>query len=65
MYRSVTCPILVLRGEHSDILSSATTEKMKAENANTTVVEVPGVAHPPLLTEPESTAALESFLPGG
>ena len=62
MYNSVQCPILILRGEHSDILSRETAEKMAALD-DARLVEVPGAAHPPVLTEPESVAALNEFLP--
>ncbi len=62
-YRSVQCPILVLRGEHSDILSRDTAAKMVAEHPNAQGVDVLGAAHPPLLTEPDAMTALEAFLP--
>ena len=64
-YRSIQCPILVLRGEPSDILSRETAAKMGREHSNAQVVEVTGAAHPPLLTEPDALAALNQFLPAG
>ena len=63
LYRSVKCPILVLRGEHSDILSRETAAKMGREHPDARVVEVTGAAHPPLLTEPDAMSALVQFLP--
>ncbi len=63
MFRSIQCPVLILRGEGSDILSRETAEKMKAVHGDAVLVEVPGAVHPPLLTEPESAAALMAFLP--
>ena len=62
-YHSIQCPILVLRGEHSDILSRETAAKMVEGRPNVRVVEVLGAAHPPLLTEQDAMAALEAFLP--
>ena len=62
-YTSIQCPILVLRGEHSDILSRETAAKMGREHPDARVVEVTGAAHPPLLTEPDAMAALTQFLP--
>tara|TARA_B100001123_G_scaffold398835_1_gene483252 strand:- start:1990 stop:2706 length:717 start_codon:yes stop_codon:yes gene_type:complete len=62
-YRSIQCPILVLRGEHSDILSRETASRMGREHPDATVVEIAGAAHPPLLTEKESLSALQQFLP--
>ena len=64
MYRSIKCPILVLRGEHSDILSRETAAKMGREHPDASVVEVTGAAHPPLLTEEDAMSALNQFLPG-
>lgn len=61
-YRSIQCPILVLRGEHSDILSRDTAARM-ADRPQARVVEVMGAAHPPLLSEPDALEALEGFLP--
>ncbi len=62
-YRSIECPILVLRGEHSDILSRETAAKMGSEHPNARVTEVTGAAHPPLLTEQDAISALLQFLP--
>lgn len=62
-FRKIKCPVLVLRGAESDVLSAATAKRMTEEIDNCTVVEVAGVGHAPLLNEPEAEAALESFLP--
>lgn len=61
-YHAIECPILVLRGEHSDILTRDTAARMAA-HPNARVVEVTGAAHPPLLDERDALAALEDFLP--
>ena len=55
-------PMLILRGEHSDILSRAAAEKMTTKLAKARLVEVPGVGHAPMLSEPRSRGALLSFL---
>ena len=55
-------PVLVLRGEHSDLLGAATAERMVAEGSDTTMVLVPGVGHAPWLDEPEAVAAIDRFL---
>lgn len=57
-----TKPLLILRGETSDLLSTVTAERMKAEAADAEVVEVAGVGHAPWLDEPEVTEALDRFL---
>jgi len=61
MYRRITSPVLVIRGSESDLLSPATTERMRAAHAKTRVVEVPGVGHAPFLTEPEALTGLKEF----
>ena len=55
-------PILVLRGALSDILSSATIERMKAAVPALQAVEIPNRGHVPLLDEPEALAAIDTFL---
>ena len=55
-------PTLVLRGASSDILSSATLERMQAAKPDLARVEVPNRGHVPLLDEPEAVAAIDTFL---
>ncbi len=55
-------PVLVLRGETSDILSPAILERMTREKPDLVRVTVPRRGHAPLLDEPESLAALDGFL---
>lgn len=61
-FARITCPILVVRGADSDILSRRTATQMTTMHAGVTIVEVPGVAHAPSLAEPEAAAALAKFL---
>jgi pimeloyl-ACP methyl ester carboxylesterase len=55
-------PLLVIRGEKSDLLTSRTTERMKAVVPAMNLVIVPGVGHAPELSEPEAVAAMDEFL---
>ena len=55
-------PVLAVRGERSAILSAATLERMRQELPALRSVTVPGVGHPPALTEPEVETALDDFL---
>ncbi len=55
-------PMLAIRGAQSDILSSATFAKMKAENPDLVQLEVAQRGHVPLLDEPECLAAIDAFL---
>jgi pimeloyl-ACP methyl ester carboxylesterase len=61
-FARIACPILVIRGAQSDILSPLTANQMRSTHANVSVVEIPGVGHAPSLAEPESIAALREFL---
>jgi pimeloyl-ACP methyl ester carboxylesterase len=60
--RKITCPVLIVRGAASDILSLETANRMIEEMPNARLVEVPRVGHAPLLSEPEAVTALDSFL---
>jgi pimeloyl-ACP methyl ester carboxylesterase len=55
-------PLLVLRGEHSDLLSAKALADMKRRSPNVTAVTVAGVPHPPELTEREAVEAIDAFL---
>jgi pimeloyl-ACP methyl ester carboxylesterase len=61
-YARILAPVLVVRGAESDILSRATTARMRVVQRRTTVVEVPGAGHAPSLLEPVALAALKEFL---
>lgn len=55
-------PLLVVRGEKSDLLTSATLEKMCEAAPEMKSAIVGGVGHAPELNEPEAIAAIDSFL---
>lgn len=55
-------PILAIRGAASDILSSATLERMAARHPGLKTCTVAGIGHAPMLDEPEAVAAIEQFL---
>jgi pimeloyl-ACP methyl ester carboxylesterase len=55
-------PVLVVRGERSDILSAGTAEKMLARLPKGELVTVTGVGHAPTLDEPEAVAGIERLL---
>jgi pimeloyl-ACP methyl ester carboxylesterase len=60
--KAITVPILVLRGDRSDILDEDICSRMVAAAQHGMSVVVPGVGHAPTLMEPEALAAIESFL---
>ena len=55
-------PLLVLRGENSDILSAATVEQMCARHPRCLAHTVRGQGHAPLLKDAETIAVVAGFL---
>lgn len=63
VYRALgDVPLLILRGELSDILARSAGEKMVAALPQARFVEVPGVGHAPTMDEPEALAAIDAWL---
>jgi pimeloyl-ACP methyl ester carboxylesterase len=55
-------PVLVVRGEKSDILSAVTADKMIAYLPGSALVTVAGTGHAPTLEEPEVVKAIDKLL---
>jgi pimeloyl-ACP methyl ester carboxylesterase len=55
-------PVLVLRGQLSDILSASASRKMAKDLPHARLVEVPGVGHAPTMDEPEARAAIDAWI---
>jgi pimeloyl-ACP methyl ester carboxylesterase len=55
-------PTLVLRGEHSDILSAATVDEMRRRHPNLEAITVRGQGHAPLLRDNATQSAIAEFL---
>lgn len=55
-------PLLMLRGELSDLLKPKTLVEMKRRNPAAEIVTVPNVGHAPMLDEPASSAAIDRLL---
>ena len=55
-------PMLVIRGELSDILAADCVTRMGERDPDLESVEVPRVGHAPMLTEPEALRAIDAFL---
>jgi pimeloyl-ACP methyl ester carboxylesterase len=60
--RLAQTPLLVVRGEKSDLLTAETAEKMQAAAPAVKFAVVQGVGHAPTLGEPEAIAAIDEFL---
>jgi len=61
-YDAIDCPILIVRGEQSDLLTRATTEEMRQRNPRAQVLEVPGVGHAPTLMADSQVTPVADFL---
>jgi pimeloyl-ACP methyl ester carboxylesterase len=57
-------PALVLRGEHSELLSGETVAEMKARKPDLVTLTVKDRGHVPFLDEPEAVLAIDAFLSG-
>jgi pimeloyl-ACP methyl ester carboxylesterase len=55
-------PLLVVRGERSDLLTEGTLARMRAQMPLMESVTVPGVGHAPTLDEPEAVEAIDRLL---
>jgi pimeloyl-ACP methyl ester carboxylesterase len=62
LFTAIRQPVLVLRGETSDILSRDTLQRMAVLHPQLQAVEVPARGHVPLLDEPAALAAIDRFL---
>ncbi len=61
-YDRVSCPVLLLRGANSDLLTRATAEAMTQRGPRAQLREFAGVGHAPTLVAPEQVAAVRAFL---
>lgn len=55
-------PLLILRGESSDVFSEETANMMNRRHRNSRLVTVPGRGHAPMLDEAEALKAIVEFL---
>lgn len=62
IWAQVSCPVLVLRGAESDVLTRATVDRMQSEKPDLQVVEFDGAGHAPALMDPAQISAVTRFL---
>ena len=55
-------PMLLIRGEHSDILEPHCVDKMSDKHSDLEVSVIPKVGHAPMLSEPSAQASINGFL---
>ncbi len=61
-YERLACPVLLLRGADSDLLSRETAQAMTQRGPRAKLVEFAGVGHAPMLVQPEQRQAVRDFL---
>lgn len=61
---SLRCPMLLIRGALSDVLSRATADEMTRRQPGLVRAEVPDMGHAPMLSEAEAVEALDRFYKG-
>jgi pimeloyl-ACP methyl ester carboxylesterase len=64
LWELIRCPVLLLRGANSDILSAETAHEMVARKPATKLVEFPGVGHAPMLMEETQISVVRDWLLG-
>ena len=63
-FTAIACPILVVRGEQSDLLSASTAAEMANRNPHAQVVEIKGVGHAPTFMSADQIDIAAQFLTG-
>ena len=65
IFDAIRCPVLVLRGEHSDLLAKETFAEMQARGPKAQGVTIPNVGHAPTLLTEAQIAPIQAFLRSG
>jgi pimeloyl-ACP methyl ester carboxylesterase len=63
-YDAIRCPTLLVRGEHSDLLSRETAQAMLQRGPHPTLVEIPDTGHAPTFINADQIAIARTFLLG-
>jgi len=62
LWDKIACPVLVLRGAVSDVLTADTAKKMQARGPKAKVFEFAGTGHAPALVSEDQIAAIRDWL---
>lgn len=65
IWREIRCPVLIVRGEHSDVLPRDVADEMQSLHPATRLLELPDVGHAPWLAAPDQIDAVHKFLLAG
>ncbi|HAX91175.1 MAG TPA: alpha/beta hydrolase [Rhodospirillaceae bacterium] len=64
VYDKITCPTLLIRGAHSDVLPREIAQEMTQRGPRAQLVEIEGAGHAPALMSDEQTNLIAKFLEG-
>jgi pimeloyl-ACP methyl ester carboxylesterase len=62
IYDQIKCPVLLMRGAQSDLLTADTARLMTARGPKARLVEIPGVGHAPTLMDEAQIGHVRDFL---
>jgi pimeloyl-ACP methyl ester carboxylesterase len=65
LYDAIKCPVLSVRGEHSDLLSAATHAEMAARGPRAELVTIANVGHAPTFMHDDQIGIAKNFLLAG
>ena len=63
-YDAIRCPVLLVRGAESDLLTSQTAKQMTERGPRAQLVELPGIGHAPTFMHEDQIALARQFLTG-
>jgi pimeloyl-ACP methyl ester carboxylesterase len=63
-YDAITCPTLLVRGEHSDLLTAEVAQQMTARGPRATLATIPDVGHAPTFMHADQILVAKNFLLG-
>jgi len=62
VYEAIRCPTLLVRGEHSDLLTRETAAQMAERGPRARLAEMKGIGHAPTLMHADQVAVVREFL---
>jgi pimeloyl-ACP methyl ester carboxylesterase len=60
-YDAIRCPVLLVRGTESDLLTPETAKQMTERGPKAQLVELPGIGHAPTFVHPDQIAIARKF----
>ena len=64
LWDSIACPVLVLRGAQSDLLTREVAQEMTRRGPKAALIEFAGCGHAPALMSPEQIGVVRDWLMG-